>query len=704
MSELTLGALRAGDFAAAAASARQLLADNPADAQAHHLLGLALQQQGDLDAAGAAFERAAQLQPERADFHVSRAMVATQQRRHEDARAALAEAVKQDPNQLMAYISLAHMALAASDLAQAEQHLRYAERIAPEHPHVFTLRGQVRLAQGDAKGALALLTQAGQAAPDDAMVQGTLGLALLGQRHFAFAEQALRNALRVQQAARGLRYALVQALIGQGRNDEAATQVETLLAQVADDPQALTLKGQLATLRGAHEDAVLALTQSLRLDVRQPSALEALVASWRALRAEAQGEAFLESLLQTTPQFEPGWVALIDLQRGQSQRAAESAKRWHAACPRSSAANEIAAQVSEAEGDFARAVELAETAVALERNAIPAQLILARNDLRTGNGAQARARLEPLHAAVRDPNVRRGLGGWLGRACDASGEYDLATRTWLQAHAGSLAQPFPSLVPPDEALEARFQDALAAATPPMAAAAPVLLWGAPGARPERLAALLQGAGLVVASDRFGPVPRDDGFRLDNVGTRAASTPEDAGVRFAQRWRDGRTKIGAQPADIDWLPFWDARLAPPLVRGLPGTRLIVALADPRDLLVNWLAFGAPQRLSMADPLASARWLALQLEQLAFLAQRAQPALHVVWMDRLDSAPNQVANELAQFLGLAQPPALEALQAVSVGPGGLPTAFPAGHWRHYADPLREAFGVLEPIAARLAGATP
>jgi tetratricopeptide (TPR) repeat protein len=701
MSDTVLGALRAGDFAAAEAAARQLIADQPADAQAHHLLGLALQQRGDLAGAGAAFERASQLAPERADFHVSRAMIATQLRRHDSARDALNLAVKQDPNQLMAYISLAHMALAASDLAQAEQHLRYAERINPEHPHVLTVRGQMLLARGDRQGALAALSRAGEAAPADAMVQGALGLALLGQRHFAFAEQALRNALQASDGARGLRYALVQALLAQGRNDEAAVEIETLLAQKADDPQAMTLKGQLATLRGAHEEAVIALTASLRQEPRQPGALEAAVASWRALHAEAQGEAFLESLLQQAPNFEPAWVALIELQRGQPRRAADTALRWHQACPRSAAANEIAAQVAEAGGDYPRAIELAEAAVALDRNAIPAQVILARSELRADNPAAARARLEPIHAAVRDRNVRRGLGGWLGRACDAAGDYELAARYWIQAHAESAAQPFPPLVLPDAGLEARLADALAASGG-AAADAPVLLWGPPGSRPERLSALLQGAGLVVLDDRFGPNPRDDGFRLDGLGTRSAASPEEAGARFAQRWRDARATLGAQPNDVDWLPYWDARLAPPLVRGLPGTRLIVALADPRDLLVNWLAFGAPQRLSMADPLVSARWLALQLEQLAFLAQRTQPALQVVWMDRLDNAPNEVAAELAAFLGLPQAPSLEMLPTAAVGAGGLPTAFPAGHWKHYADPLREAFTLLEPLATRFAGA--
>jgi Tfp pilus assembly protein PilF len=703
MLDTILTALRGGDFVAAETAARDLIARQPDHAEAHHLLGLALQQRGDLAGAAEALGRAVQLAPQRAEFHVTRAMVATQQGDHAGARASLQEAVKQDPNQLLAYVSLAHMALAASDLAQAEQHLRYAERINPEHPHVLTVRGQWLLAQGKGEEAIAALSRAGEAAPDDAMVQGALGLGLLSQRHFAFAEQALRNALRLQSGARGLRYALVQSLLAQGRNDEAARDVDLLLEQQPGEPQALTLKGQLASLRGAHDEAVIALTASLRREPRQPGALEALFASWRALGITDQGDAFLESMLAQAPGFEPAWGALLELRRGNPQRSIETVARWLDALPDSPAANEIAAQVAEAAGDFARGDELAQKAVALDRGRILAQVLLARSELRADRGADARARLEPLHAAVREPAPRRALGGWLGRACDASGEPALAVRHWTQAHAdGGPAPDYPPLALPDAELETRFVDALTAAGAP-APDAPVLLWGAPGSRPERLAALLGGAGVVVLNDRFGPSPRDDGFRLGNVGARTAGSPEEAAERFAQRWRDGRAQVGAQPADIDWLPQGEARLAPRLGRGLPGARLVVALADPRDMLLNWLAFGAPQRMPVPDPLRAAQWLALALEQLAFLARRPQPALSVVWMQQLDESPAEVAASLAQFLGLPQPPPVEAMQPAMVGVGGLATGFPAGHWRRYADALREPFAVLEPIALRLSGAS-
>jgi tetratricopeptide (TPR) repeat protein len=456
-------------------------------------------------------------------------------------------------------------------------------------------------------------------------------------------------------------------------------------------------------VRGAHDEAVIALTASLRREPRQPGALEALVASWNALGVQEQGEAFLESMLAQAPTFEPAWGALLTLQRGQPQRSVETVARWHAACPQSAPANELAAQVAEAAGDFARATELAHAAVRLDPTRLAAQVLLARADLREDRGADARARLEPFHAAIREQSTRRAVGGWLGRACDAAGDHELAARYWTQAHADvAEQQDFPALTLPDAELESRFTAALAAAGTP-AEDAPLLLWGAPGSRVERLAALLNGAGPVVLNDRFGPAPRDDGFRLGNVGARSASGPEEAAERFAQRWRDGRAQVGAQPGDIDWLPYWDARLAPPLVRGLPGARMVVALADPRDMLLNWLAFGARQRLPMSDPLRAAQWLALQLEQLAFLAHRPQPALRVVWAQQLDEAPAEVAASLAEFLGLAQAPPVEAMQPAQFGAGGLASGFPHGHWRHYADALREPFAVLEPIALRLSGAS-
>jgi predicted Zn-dependent protease len=702
MLDTVLTALRGRDFAAAAHAARGLIVAEPDHAEAHHLLSLALRELGDLDGAQHALERALELAPEHAPYHVSRAMLATLRKDDGAARAALGEAVKQDPNQLMAYVSLAQLALSASDLVQAEQHLRYAERVNAEHPHVLVVRGQMLLARGDVRGGTHALSRAAEQAPDDAMVQGTLGLALLAQRHYAFAEQALRNALATQPQVRSLRFALLQSLLGQQRNAEAEQEADTLLAQGADDPQAWLLKGQLAAGRAAYEESAGHLLRSLELRPGHAQTLDALLGVWVAAGQNERAEKYVEDLVQRSPQYDAGWSALIEFHRREPRLAADTALRWQAARPDSLAANELAAQVLEAAGDLNRAAQCAARVATRAPGRVAAQLVLTRAELRDGQAAAARARIETLLQDGRDPALQKALAGWHGRCCDATGDARTAVAAWLQAQR--LLGPeavLPTFASPDAALEARTADALAASSAIDPQGAPLLLWGAPGSGVEQLAALLR-TGTLVLADRFGPTPRDDGFRLDGLGTRSASTPEEAGQRFAQRWREALTGVGADAKDVDWLPHWDARLLPPLVRGLPGTRMIVALRDPRDMLLNWLAFGAAQRLPLHDPMRAAQWLVSALEQLGFLANRTQPALRVVWMDRLETAPEQTLNELAQFAGLPQPPSSEVLQRAGTGVGGLPSAFPAGHWKRYSEALREPFALLEPIAQRLGGA--
>jgi Tfp pilus assembly protein PilF len=699
MLEPIMAALRGGDHAAAAAAARDLLATEPDHADALHLLALALRPLNDLDGAEAAIERALALAPDRAGFHITRAMLATQRKDAAAAREAFGAALEQDPNQLVAYIGLAQIAFATRDLAAAEQHLRYAERLQPEHPQVLTMSAQLALARNEPQLALGLLARAASTAPHDVMVQGTYGLALLSQRHFAFAEQALRNALALQPQARGLRHALMQALLGQQRAADAEREADALLAQV-EDPHTLTLKGQLAAGRGARVEAENHLMRALELQPGLHLALDTLLRLWMSQRERERAEAYVEALIARAPQHDGNWSALLELQRVQPQRAAQTALRWQAARPDSTQANELAAQVSEADGDFARADALAERTLALAPERIAPTLILFRTDLREGRVAAARARLEPLLATQTTPALRRTLYGWLGRACDAADDPVAAVRAWLGGHAlFDKAPPLPDLVAPDAELLAAIDAAIAAHGVADPQDAPRLLWGAPGSGVERVVALLGGrSDSRVLIDRFGANARSDGFRLHRMGRKRAGDATQQATRFAQEWRDGLAAVGVSPRDIDWLPHLDARMLPALLRGLPDTRLLVALRDPRDMLLNWLAFGTAQSHAMPDPVAAARWLARALEQFLVVRERARPSLHIVRMRELDAAPAQVAAEVAQFVG-GETPALGVLERARSGLGALPSALPPRRWRAYVEPLGEAFALLEPVAQRL-----
>ena len=701
MLDSVLSALQGGDHAAAVAAARTWLVQEPDNAQARHLLGVGLQAQGQLDDADAAFAQAAALAPERAEFHIARALLAVQRRDTAAARAGLDHAIAQDPNQLVAYLSLAQLALAGNDMDEAERQLRLAERINPDHPHLLALRGQALHAKGQGDAALAALGQAVQQAPDDAMVQGVLGLALLSLGRFGFAEQALRNALALQPNP-ALRHALLRSLLAQNRVDEARDEVAALLRDTPNDAAALALQGQLALARGDRALARDAFERSLQ--ARPHSGV--LQALQRLLQDAGVGHdlaAIVETVVARHPGFDPGWAALLTLARGDGVRSSALAERWYIASP-TVPATELLAQVSEAGGDHARAAELAQSVVARDPSRTSAQIVLARAALRAGDAAAAVARLQPLAAKTGDAATRRGLLGWLGMALDRNGQFAAAAAAWQEGQR--LAQA-PLSLPRGLANPVLVETALARAASIANVATQAgtgvttLLWGAPGSSPEIAASLLRGASeLHLASDRFSPRSRLDGFSQPEAIDLFPATLEGAADEFVASWHAGLSAAGVTPANaVDWLPHLDSRVLPMLRAAAPGTRIVVVLRDPRDLLLNWLAFGAPQRYGCADPVAAARWLAEVLGTVAMLREQALLPMLELGGGVADGKLSLGADALASFLELAQPPDTGPAQRLRNGPLALPTALPDNHWRHYGTALADAFAPLHAIAARL-----
>lgn len=699
MQDTVLSALRDGDFAAAESAARAWLANEPASAEAEHLLGVSLQALGRLDAADAAFGRALALAPDRTDSHIARALLATQRNDTVAAVAGFQQAVAHDPNQIVVYLSLAQLALGRGDVDEAERQLRVAERINPEHPHLLALHGQALLARGQGEQALSLLNQAMRVAPEDGLVQGVLGLVLLALGRHAFAEQALRNALALQPNATALRHALLRALLGQQRNDEAADEVGILLRETPGDAAALALQGELSRQRGDLLHARASFEQSLQARPH-PGVLRALGGVLRDLGASGEFAATLEQVLAAHPQFDPAWLALLDLARGDGVYSASIAERWYTASP-SPASAELLAQVSEARGDLGRAADLAQIAVARSPGRISAQIVLARAALREGDAAAAVARLQPLAAQVREPQVRRAVLGWLGHALDRQGDAAGAAAAWREGQQ-LATEPRPLPAPITHA--APLQAALArAATFDATAAtdAPILLWGPPGSSPELAAALLRGEDtLQFVGDRFGPNARQDGFALPDGIDLYPATLEGAADEFIAAWRDGLAGLGhAFDRSIDWLPHLDARVLPMLRAAAPATRLVAVLRDPRDMLLNWLAYGSAQRYGCADPVAAATWLAQALETIVLLRDhRLLPLLevHTGLADGDIAAPRAA---LADFLGLDPAPDGAAALRLRAGPLALSTAFADGHWRRYATALKDAFAPLHAVAERL-----
>jgi len=231
----------------------------------------------------------------------------------------------------------------------------------------------------------------------------------------------------------------------------------------------------------------------------------------------------------------------------------------------------------------------------------------------------------------------------------------------------------------------------------------VMVWGPPGSGSERLVPALRfSPSRPLMQDMPEPRPRllqipDRSIALALDAAELPASAHEVAAEYA-RSIEPYLRQGNQGV-FDWLAQWDARLVPLLRRALPGTRLIAVLRDPRDLLLNWLAFGAPAGPVFADPVASAMWLANQLEHLLFSRDELRLPVLIVDMDRFDADPVTSMQEIAAFADLPTAPDPQPALQRRTGPGRLPTLLPAGRWRAYRGELEPAFAVLTDLAGRL-----
>ncbi|HEU4812881.1 MAG TPA: tetratricopeptide repeat protein [Xanthomonadaceae bacterium] len=684
MHDAILEALRRGATAEALALARDWVAEAPEDAQAHRWLAVTQTQAGDHEGALESIDRAIALAPDEAELHLVRGSVLLGVRRMDDAQVALAKATGLDPNQLGAYFLQAQMALARGDVDEAERIATLAARIAPDHPQLAAIRGMVALRRGDAAGAVTLLNAAVAEGGEEPQVYYALGFAYLAQGHRAFAEQAFAKVLELLPSANGLRGIIADLMATQGRPAEALDMLRPLLER--PDPGFLLqrLAGELEMAAGRPGRALPWLRAAFEARPRDPQVLTTLVEAWKAIGQAPPAREALDAALAVHPDEPRLWEARLVFTRQEDAR--EVVDRWLAAMPDHPAALEVLATLQDLAGDDA-AIETTRRVVELEPGRLVSELRLAWLEQREDPPA-AIARLQRLVDHHEAPGVRAQLRAQLGLAQDKAGRFEDAIATWTALHADRLPQSLarPTFVPAP------------AEWPPLGevadaeAPAIALLWGPPGSAVDQLVEQATRAGLPILRDRFGENPPRDPLQRADTGARLAGgelTPE----AVVDRWREalpGRGHAGGPL--IDRLPWWDNALLLALRPRLPGALLLLALRDPRDMLLDWLAFGGTVPLALESPQAGAHWLAGMLDQVATLREQDLYPHRLVRLDDAIENPAALTDALNVALDIDLPPP----------PPSLPSTLqrlPAGHWRKYDGVLGEAFAVLAPVAERL-----
>lgn len=680
-----LDAMRRGAAAEALAAAREAVAAQPQDATSHRLLAAALRLDGDREGAIAAIDQAIALAPDDANLHLERAGLLLQERQLDEAQASLARAVGLDPNQFPAYIVQSQLALGRGDLDEAERIARVAARIAPDHPHVAAVEGTLALRRGDADNALAILSRAAERAPDDMQLRHSLGFAYLAKGHLAFAEQAFRRMLEANPGSRPLRALVADVIRRQGRMAEAADELAPLLEGAGATPAMHAVVGEMELAAGRNERALAVLRPAFAAQPTERRIVAALCEAWRRLGAETEARDTLDTALAQHPQAADLWHARLLFEPFAEQGARTVVERWLQAMPEFVPALQAMATIHQQAGESEQAEAIALRITQIEPGHTQAELRVVDHLLQRDPEA-AVSRIEGLIGLAQDENVKRNLRQLLGRALDIAGHPAAALETWAEVQAEAVPQRLP--LPPTST---RTGDWPAMAPKPEDVNSVLLLWGLPGSLVERVAHTFDLAGMPLRADRFGPKPPTDLFQRYDTITSLDSGSADAQALVAQ-WREQLPARGIRDGVIfDWLLFWDNAMLRALRPHLPEAMLMAVIRDPRDMLLDWLAFGSPAPLALESPVVAARWLAQSLEQLADLQEQNLFPHRLLKLDGIEYTERGIGQAIADALQIT----IEAAPPVALGP----QHFEAGHWRTYAGPLAEAFALLAPVAQRL-----
>ena len=684
MQDAITEALRRGATAEAVETARTWVADAPGDADARRWLAIALAQSGDVEAALAEIQAAIDRAPDNAELHLVQGSLLLGQRQAGPARAALEKATELDPNQLPSYFLQAQVALARGDVAEAERLAKFAARIAPDHPHLAVVEAMIALRTGKPQVAVKLLGDPRLDAVEDPLRFFTLGFAHMQLGHAAFAEQSLRRVLELKPDAHGVRIMVSRLCQEQRRPDDALAVLEPLLAQPGPSFALQRLAGLLEMTAGRPARALRWLKPAFQANPRDVPVRQAAVQAWMQLDRAGEAGPLLQAAVAEHPGDSGLWMALSQFTPPDAQRALLD--RWLAASPDNLDALEVLASMQDLDPDAGAdaAITTTRRVLELDPTRVASSLRMAWLEMRADPPA-AVARLRELLARHEHPGTRALVRARLGLALDRAGEHAEAVETWTTLRREMAATGTPLPAPTDMPGE----------WPPLAGvddgtAKIGLLWGAPGSWVELLAEQAERSGLPLLADRFSQRPPRDPLHADTASRLVAGTL--AGEAVVDGWREALPGRGVQgEALIDWLRWWDNGLLLALRPHLAGALLLFALRDPRDMLLDWIAFSAPVRPAFESPDASARWLAGVLDQVATLHEQNLYPHRIVRLDDALARPEALAQALDDALdtslagGQKARPALERL--------------PAGHWRAYGDVLGEAFAHLHEVAQRL-----
>lgn len=639
--------------------------------RAHRWHAIALQRQDRVPDAVDAMRRAVALAPDDIDLHAKQASLLLALRHYQR-------------RQMATLLMEADVALARGDLDAADLLTTRARALEPGNADVDAMHGLIKLHRHDAAGAFAALNTAAQSRPDDPLLLYALGLTALGREMPAIAEQIFMRAASMDAGIAALPGLLAHSALQHRDAAAALAHIEAALTQPGQATPALRRMAAELALGARQFDRILELLlPPLAEHADDPQALQLLLTAWQQLQLPAQARYELDAVLSDKSGSDNLWRARMSVEDTGSNAAMTVVDRWIAAKPDHVPALEARTRLHDLRNEPESAEVVARRIISLEPTHAAAQTRLV-DRLMLRDTAGAVAHVEALIEKA-EGSRRLDLRTWLGEVHDRAGNPEAALNVWLDIQADMLKY---RLDLPPQSMEPSRWPAMGDASPPTGPR-PMFLWGPPGAGAERVMKALAEATPLVRHDRFGPTPPRDAFQ-EYTALQQLVTREVTPAAMIERWRKSLPLRGVDgDAVIDWLPFWDNGLLYALRPALPEGRLLFVIRDPRDMLLDWIAYGSAAKIGFPGVTESTAWLARALDQIAVLSEQNLYPHLVVRIDTTLEDPEAMAQLLSQAFNTHVPP------TATLGPQRLP----AGHWRRYRGVLADAFAVLSPTAVRL-----
>jgi Flp pilus assembly protein TadD/SAM-dependent methyltransferase len=229
---------------------RDVLAIEPRNHGALHLLGALMHQSGRSEEAVSLIRQAIAIDPRNPDYHYNLGSTLNASGRMAEAIEPLSKAIALKPQYPEAHFELGNAHARAGQFDAAEKSLRRALDLQPANAGIMNNLGRVLLAIGRPEDAAAIWQRAVTLQPDLAMLHLNIGMVRALQSRLDEAEQSLRRALAVQADYPEAVQQLAAVMLRRGRAHEALP----LLAQALSRSESAEIKATFAQCLLAAEE------------------------------------------------------------------------------------------------------------------------------------------------------------------------------------------------------------------------------------------------------------------------------------------------------------------------------------------------------------------------------------------------------------------------------------------------------------------